>query len=251
MSASTKIKLLSFDLDDTLWPCKPTIMSAEQKLYDWMQQRVPEITARFDIEGLRKNRYEFLQQRPDLKHDISALRIESLKALAGEMNLKSDWVQHAFELFYEARQQVTLFDDVSPVLDSLQKDYRMIALTNGNANIDKAGVGHWFEFALCAAEVGYQKPHVQFFDTVQDKAGLSADEIVHIGDDPYRDIFGAVDAGVRSIWLNRAGQAWPHDEYQADRQISTLVELPEILRELQATGHSTDKSHPKAIDNSL
>ena len=71
MTGSAKIKLLSFDLDDTLWPCMPTIMAAEQKLYDWMQQRVPEITARFDIEGLRKNRYEFLQQRPDLQHPQS------------------------------------------------------------------------------------------------------------------------------------------------------------------------------------
>lgn len=233
MTGSAKIKLLSFDLDDTLWPCMPIIMAAEQKLYYWMQQRVPEITSRFDIEGLRKNRYEFLQQRPDLQHDISALRIESLKALSAEMSLESDWVPQAFDVFYEARQQVTLFEDVPPVLDSLQKDYRMIALTNGNANIEKAGVAHWFEFSLSAAEVGHQKPHVRFFETAVNKAGLNTEEIVHIGDDPYRDISGAVDAGVRSIWLNRTGQVWQQDEYQADRQITSLNELPEILLELE------------------
>lgn len=234
MNYPKKIKLLSFDLDDTLWPCMPTITAAEKKLYDWLTQSVPEISERFDIEGLRKNRLEFLQQRPDLSHDLSALRIESLKALSIEMKLDSDWVQPAFEIYYEARQQVTLFDDVAPVLDALQRDYRLIALTNGNADIEKAGVGHWFEFALSAADVGYQKPHGQFFDSVLEKTQLSTDEIIHIGDDQYRDIAGAVDAGVRSIWLNRAGQAWQHDDYQADHQISSLAELPEILRELQA-----------------
>ena len=234
MSQTVKIKLLSFDLDDTLWPCKPTIMSAELKLYDWMQKQVPEITNRFDIEALRTHRYEFMLQRQDLAHDLSALRIESLKALAGEMKLTTDWVNEAFELFYEARQQITLFDDVTATLDDLQQQYRMIALTNGNASIEKTGVAHWFEFAVSAAEVGRQKPHPLFFETVLNKTGLAASEVLHIGDDPKRDIQGAVEAGVRSIWLNRKGQIWPLQGYQADQQIAALSELPEILREMQA-----------------
>ena len=233
MSDSPTIKLLSFDLDDTLWPCKPTIMSAEKKLYDWMVQRVPEITCCFDIEALRTHRIAFLQLRQDLAHDMSALRIESLKSLAAEMSLDSDWVQEAFEVFYQARQQITLYDDVAPVLDVLQQQYRMTALTNGNASIEKTGVSHWFEFSVSAAEVEHQKPHPQFFETMLSRAGLEANEVLHIGDDPYRDIFGAFDAGIRSIWLNRAGQLWQPDDYQADRQIESLSALPEILREMQ------------------
>ena len=233
MSPSSKIKLLSFDLDDTLWPCKPTIMSAEHKLYNWLQQRVPEITDHYDIESLRTKRMAFMWQRQDLAHDMSALRIESLKALATEMKLTSGWVQEAFDVFYQARQQITLFDDVTPVLDVLQKDYRMIALTNGNASIDKTGVGHWFEFSVSAAEVGHQKPHPLFFEAVLDRAELDVSEILHIGDDPMRDIQGAFDAGIRSVWVNRTGQAWQAEDYQADHQIESLADLPEILREMQ------------------
>ena len=233
MSKTKKIKLLSFDLDDTLWPCKPTIMAAEHKLYEWMQQRVPEITDCFDIETLRSHRLNFLNTRQELAHDMSALRIESLKALAAEMKIDSDWVNEAFELFYEARQQISLYDDVSSVLDALQPQYRMTALTNGNANIEKTGVAHWFEFSVSAAEVGHQKPHPLFFETMLNRAGLAASEVIHIGDDPYRDIQGAFDAGIRSIWLNRAGLPWQSEEYQADRQIESLADLPEILREMQ------------------
>jgi len=65
------------------------------------------------------------------------------------------------------------------------------------------------------------------------RAGLAASEVIHIGDDPHRDIQGAYDVGIRSIWLNRAGQPWQHDDYQADRQIESLSALPEILREMQ------------------
>lgn len=234
MSSFQKIKSLSFDLDDTLWPCKPTIMAAEQRLYHWMQQRVPEITRRFDINSLRTHRMAFMKQHQNLAHDMSALRVESLSALAKEMKLNSDWVDDAFEVFYQARQQITLYEDVTSVLDELQSEYRMIALTNGNASIEKTGVAHWFEFSVSAAEVGHQKPHPLFFETMLDKAGLAANEVLHIGDDPYRDIFGAVDVGIRSIWLNRNAQAWQQDGYQADRQITSLLELPKILREMQA-----------------
>ena len=233
MSKTKKIKLLSFDLDDTLWPCKPTIMAAEHKLYEWMQQRVPEITDCFDIETLRSHRLNFLNTRQELAHDMSALRIESLKALAAEMKIDSDWVNEAFELFYEARQQITLYDDVSSVLDALQPQYRMTALTNGNASIEKTGVAHWFEFSVSAAEVGHQKPHPLFFETMLNRAGLAASEVLHIGDDPHRDVQGAFDAGIHSVWLNREGQPWQHDDYQADRQIESLSALPEILREMR------------------
>lgn len=234
MTEPGKIKLLSFDLDDTLWPCKPTIMQAERTLYEWMQQRVPEITSRFDPQALRSHRMNFLQQRQDLSHDMSALRIESLKALAQEMKLETGWVNEAFDVFYQARQQITLYDDVTPVMDALKKQYRLIALTNGNASIDKTGVAHWFEFALSAAEVGHQKPHPRFFAGVLERTGLDAGEILHIGDDPYRDISAAFVAGIRSVWLNRLGQPWPHGEYQADREIESLTALPEMLNELQA-----------------
>ncbi len=234
MNKRKKIKLLSFDLDNTLWPCKPTIIAAEKKLYTWMQQQVPKITQSFDIEQLRMKRMRFLEQRPDLAHDMSNLRIESLKSLALEMSLSADWVMDAFEVFYEARQQVTLYDDVVPVLDELQTQYRLSALTNGNASIEKTGVAHWFEFSVSAADVGQQKPHPQFFETLLQLAGLDACEVLHIGDDPHRDIQGAFDAGIRSVWLNRAGQPWPYDACQADQQIESLRVLPEILHEMQA-----------------
>ena len=71
----SRIKLLTFDLDDTLWPCQPTIMAAEQKLYEWMQQRVPQITQRHDSEALFHKRRDFMRQRPDLLHDMSKLRV--------------------------------------------------------------------------------------------------------------------------------------------------------------------------------
>ena len=101
-----RIKLLTFDLDDTLWPCKPTIMAAEQELYAWMQQHVPQITRQHDSEAIFLKRREFMQQRPDLHYDMSKLRIESLKKLSDEIGIHHDWIDEAFEVFFQARQQL-------------------------------------------------------------------------------------------------------------------------------------------------
>ena len=226
------IKLLSFDLDDTLWPCKPTILLAEETLYTYLQNRVPKITQQLDILQLRKKRQIFLELHPELCHNLSVLRVESLKALASEFSLEDDWVDEAFQVFYDARQKVTLFDDAVAALDQLHTDYRLVAVSNGNANIEKTGVGHWFEFSVSAADVGFMKPHPAIFEAVLERSNCLVDEVLHIGDD-HNDVFGARQAGIRSVWLNRSDKKWQYQDCEADFHINSLAELPGLLEELK------------------
>lgn len=230
---SAGIELLTFDLDDTLWPCKPTIIAAEKILYEWMQRHVPAVTSRYDSLELRQKRLQFMRQRPELAHDMSRLRIESLHALCDEIDCEHDWIDAAFEVFFEARQQVRLYDDVAPVLDKLAGRYRLAAISNGNADIDRAGVSRWFDFAVSAADVGQQKPHAAMFETAMHRAGVGPAQTVHIGDDEHRDIFGALEVGIRAIWLNRSGKDWSHERCNAEHHIRDLSELPAILRDME------------------
>lgn len=224
-----KIKLLSFDLDDTLWPCMPTIMAAEQALYLWLQQHVPIICTRYDMLQLRQKRLALLRTQPQWQCDLTRLRIESLRELSREFDLPDDWVDSAFDVFYHARQQVTLFDDVTPVLNQLKPHYRLLALTNGNADIQRTGVSHWFEFSLSAREAGVKKSAPGLYTLALEKAGVSAGESVHIGDDPIQDIQGALAAGLYTIWLNREQKVWQPADYRPHAQISSLHQLPELL----------------------
>ena len=234
----SRIKLLTFDLDDTLWPCRPVIMAAERKLFEWMQQRVPQITELHDSEAIFHKRREFMQQRPDLVHDISKLRVESLKALSDEVGVDYGWIDEAFDVFFHARQQVELYADVEPVLDILSAEYTLVAVSDGNADISLTGVDRWFDDAVSAAEVGHQKPHPLVFETAMSRAGADPDETVHIGDDQHRDIFGACEAGIRAVWINRSDSDWKHTECEADHHIRSLTELPEILRKMQYNNSS-------------
>ncbi len=231
---SQTIKVLSFDLDDTLWPCFPTIKRAEQLLYQWLSDQVPVITQHYDVYQLREKRRLLLNNHSDLAHDLTQLRIKSFEMLADEFELSSDWIKPAFKIFYEARQQVTLFDDVKPVLDELNEEFKLVSLTNGNASTVETGVDHWFDFALNSASVGKLKSEPDIYRQVQKLANIEARQMVHIGDHPLQDISGAKSAGVFAIWLNRENRSWTLESCQPDAVISSLFELPSLLSQLQS-----------------
>ena len=229
---SQVIKVLSFDLDDTLWPCLPTILRAEKLLYMGLADNVPAITNSYDSQQLREKRRLILNNHTELAHDMTQLRIKSFEQLTQEFELVPDWIEPAFEAFYEARQQITLFDDVKPVLDELKQLFQLVSLTNGNADTVKTGVDHWFDFALSSAVVGKLKSEPDIYWQVQKRANINARQMVHIGDHPLQDVSGAKSAGVFAIWLNREQKSWALESCQPDAVISSLYELPALLRNL-------------------
>ena len=56
-------------------------------------------------------------------------------------------------------------------------------------------------------------------------AGVEADQVLHIGDDPLADVVGATRAGMQAVWLNRDARPWPSQFERPARTISTLAEI--------------------------
>jgi FMN hydrolase / 5-amino-6-(5-phospho-D-ribitylamino)uracil phosphatase len=218
-------KLICFDLDDTLWPCLPVIQYAEQTLYNWLTEHQPEITQIYSIEQLRIKRQRLISRQPQLINDLSAARRVHLQQLADEIGIHSEWVNSAFDIFYQARQKVSLFDDVIPVLSALKSQYILVALTNGNAHINKTGLGDYFSFQISAADVKAAKPDPAMFLQAMQQAGVEASQTLHVGDHPVHDIRGARNAGIDAVWLNRFEQKWNSDEEEPELQFSNLKQF--------------------------
>ena len=62
------------------------------------------------------------------------------------------------------------------------------------------------------------------------KMGVKPQQTLHIGDHAMHDIYGARNAGVRSVWVNRTGLHWPEDTFSADYEITDLTGLVKILK---------------------
>ena len=224
-----QLRALTFDLDDTLWDNRPVLMAAEQTLYHWLGEHYPRINARHSLEGLRKLNRILLQRNPELRHNVTKLRKNSLRIAAESVGYDHRLVEPAFAVFLEARHQVTLYTDVVPALRRLRSTgYCLGTLTNGNADVQRLGLGHLFDFSLSAVSTGKAKPHPRMFEEACRRAQVAAARLAHIGDEPGTDLAGAQLAGVTVIWMNRRGQpADPGVVHHAE--VRNMTELLTLL----------------------
>lgn len=229
MLALAKIRAVTLDLDDTLWPIWPTIERAEKALHDWLTVHAPMAAALFSSPAaLREIREYMAGSRPDLKHDMSALRRESIRLAlyrAGEDPLMAE---AAFEVFFAERQRVTLFEDALPVLEFLVARYPLVSLSNGNADVQRVGLGKYFRAAITAREFGVGKPDPRIFHAAAGAAEVQPEEVLHIGDDATLDVLGAMNAGMQAVWLNRSDNLWPHEQ-EPQVTVANLDELRALM----------------------
>lgn len=225
----TRIKAITFDLDDTLWPIEPTMRRADAALRSWLARHAPMTAALYSSEeAIGSIRQYVAKGRPELRHNLSAIRRESIRLAlyrAGENPLLAD---AAFDVFFAARQKVDLYADALACLQSLSQRYPLVALSNGNADVVRIGLGKYFVASVSASEFGAKKPDPQIFLAAVGAASCLPQQVLHVGDHPVQDILGAMNAGLQAVWLNRAGDAWAHPE-QPHGQVASLAALCALL----------------------
>ncbi|GAB4352566.1 MAG: HAD family hydrolase [Immundisolibacter sp.] len=224
------IRAITFDLDDTLWAIDPVIVRAEQRMHDWLATHYPRLVERYSPQDLRALREQMTHQRPELAHDLAALRVESLALAAQTCGYGREMAEQAFAVMWQARNEVELFADALPALTALARRLPLGGLTNGNADIVRIGLDHVLRFCVSARGVGYAKPHPAIFAAACRTAGFPAAHVLHVGDDPQRDVHGARAAGMRCVWLNRDGRAWPGGP-RADAEVRDLLELTQLVED--------------------
>lgn len=224
------IRAICFDLDNTLWDVWPVIMRAEREMYAFLAERYPKTVANLTVEALREVRNEVALEFPEMQHDFTFLRKESLRKLAQLHAYPDCLVDEAFDVFIQARNEVTLYDEVLPALEALRERFRLFTASNGNADLKKIGIAHFFERSVAARDVGALKPDPAIFHKAIEGTGLAVEEVAYVGDDPLMDVVGARRAGMQPIWINRTGADWPHDIEPPPHAIGSLTELVELAR---------------------
>jgi putative hydrolase of the HAD superfamily len=222
------IKAVTLDLDDTLWDITPVIERADERVHGWLCAHYPRIAARFPVTAMRQLRCEVAERHPHMSHDLGFLRRETFLLAAIECGHGAKAADGAFEIYMEARHDVRLYDDVRPALERLGSHYLIGAVSNGNADLGRLGLGEFFDCAVSAAGVGAAKPAAEIFEAACAALGIQPHEIVHVGDHHEHDVQGAAALGMRTIWINRRGEPWPGGE-PADGEITSLAELETLI----------------------
>jgi len=225
------IKMITFDLDDTLWDNLPTITRAEIDTREWIENKVGKVEwGNFD--DFLNLREELIKEDKSIKWDISKLRKEIFRKKLNHITpakFRDEIVENAFDIFIDKRHEVKFFDGVENALKLLSRNYILGVLTNGNADIFKFDIGKYFKFSISSLEAKDSKPNRAHFDkAARYNEDIKFNQMLHIGDHQINDIFGAYNLGIDTLWFNNTNQEWSQ-EFQKPEEFSSWEKLPKII----------------------
>lgn len=219
---ASPITAITLDLDDTLWPFPPIGERIERVLHAWFERHSPPTAAMFPIPAMRALRLQLMARHPELAHDASTLRQRGIEHALRESGGDPALAGPAYDAFYEERNRVEFYDDAVDALERLAARYPIVALTNGNADLERIGIAHLFRGVVTAREFGAGKPDPAIFRHACEHLGATPEATLHVGDDIELDVVGAQSAGLRTAWINRVDARWPADLRAPDLTFTTL-----------------------------
>jgi HAD superfamily hydrolase (TIGR02253 family) len=94
-----------------------------------------------------------------------------------------------------------------------------------------------FDFVVTFDDTGVRKPSPEPFRRVLDHFGIEPEEALMVGDWPERDISGAAELGITTVFA-RYGNVFGTKESGADYDINDIIEIIEIVDSLNGTRDS-------------
>lgn len=211
-----KPKVLSFDLDNTIYDCETVLRKAESNFAKYLCERYQFSDPKLqDYAFWAEIKSQCLQRERALANDVTALRayslIEAFSLLGRELS-----EAEAFALvddFIADRSKGDVSEKMKRYLKALKERYEICAISNGNVNTKILGVEDIFtvDFRPSLNSLNC-KPHADLFLKCATFYRVKPEEILHIGDDPYTDVTGAVQAGCQSAWVYRGYTGISPDE---------------------------------------
>lgn len=184
------IKVLIFDLDDTLYDEIDYVKSGFLCVAQVLQ----------NVDNVSERLYELFKQgeRP-------------IDKLLEEEGIVSEEIKTKCLKSYRTQvPNIALSDDVRDLLDLLKKSgYRLGVITDGRVEGQKAkikalGLDHFIEKIIITDELGgieYRKPNPRAFEMMRDYFDVRFEEMCYIGDNITKDFIAPDMLGMKSIFF--------------------------------------------------
>ncbi len=212
MNKNSMIKLISFDLDNTLWNNASVMKRCIPKVNQWISEQIPESLS-VSTERVGQIRSELINANPKQAHKVTWLRLATYQQWFREAGLSPDSAdlaaQQAFDVFWRDRINVKLFDGVRARLEALSKRATLVAITNGNSSLAHAGIADYFSASFFADHMPAAKPDPIALRTAMKLFDVSPEQTLHVGDSYSDDIEMAINVGANALWLNEGDMPPP------------------------------------------
>ncbi|MEQ5819254.1 HAD family hydrolase [Halomonas sp. SCS19] len=240
----SRLKAITFDLDDTLWDNSGVMQRTEQGHVDWLTEqlgawqrgREEPLTPPIALSDYLRERQALARRSWSRRGDFSWLRERTLIQLLEKSGVNRAaahwWAALAMQRFHSLRILVTPFPDTDAMLERLKGRYRLGSITNGNVAFHRLPLARHFQARIAAGEMFAPKPDPRPFLAMLARLQVKACETLHVGDSWDEDVLPAIRLGLRAIWI-----APPEAETaplpRGVTRLSRVTELPALLGEHQ------------------
>ncbi|XP_051945483.1 N-acylneuraminate-9-phosphatase [Xyrauchen texanus] len=135
-------------------------------------------------------------------------------------------------------QALSLSPDVRSLLEELQKNYKLLLLTNGDSQtqwekIEAVRCEGLFSAVVVGGDHPEQKPGLSIFTHCFESQGIQPQDCIMVGDSLSTDIQGGINAGVKAtVWINSDCKSIPHASVTPDYTLPSVLHLPDVLAQL-------------------
>ncbi|XP_047459800.1 N-acylneuraminate-9-phosphatase [Mugil cephalus] len=238
------VKAILFDLDNTLIETSLAGVVGIQKSSELLKttlglddNTISSICAKFKQKLLHED------FDPSDGGSIDDVRVrhweESIKETVGDCSVPSLGAQCYYTWKNSRLEALRLSPEVCDLLKGLRGAYKLLLLTNGHSQtqrekVETVGCEEFFNAVVIGGDHAEQKPHLSIFTLCFNMLRVEARDCVMVGDSLDTDIQGGFNAGVRAtVWINRAKAAVSDGSVKPDYTLTTVLDLPDILAQLQ------------------
>ncbi len=124
-----------------------------------------------------------------------------------------------------------VFPETRPTLQALLgQGVRLAVISNWDSRLPELlgslELDSFFEVITVSAIEGVEKPDPLIFDRTLRRLGVTAEQVIHVGDSPLEDYHGAADAGLSPVLIDRPG-LFSADDF---RRVDDLGQLPKMVQ---------------------
>jgi putative hydrolase of the HAD superfamily len=134
-----------------------------------------------------------------------------------------------------SRYRLQLYPGVLDTLRQLQPKYHLAAITDGQVayavpELNAVGIHKYFDPIIVSGRFGYRKPDERLFTSVLAAIKMQASEVLFVGNDMYRDVFGAQKLGIKTVFFKSNQGTQEKDGVLPDYIIYNFPELINAIR---------------------